>query len=152
MSSRGVQAFLLDAVQRGPKTSTGARDNMADEVLSVMQAVAPGGRRCSTFGSRFSAGSTTLSTLPSRDTTGLSGYSSSRDSGTLGRWGTTGRKFEGAKVGSKLLLSGPVPGLAVRRQARRSSVTRSDPLRWLQTSMQRNSGGRGARARGQRRA
>jgi len=86
---------------------------MADEILSDSEVIGPGGRRRSAFSPRFSAVPSTPSTLHLRDSTGASGYSLSCESGTLWRWGTIGRKFKGAKVGSKSSAAGPVSGLAV---------------------------------------
>ena len=113
----------------GAQTRTGPRrDSTTDEVLCDSEAVGPGGLRCSAFSSRFSAAPSTPSTLHSRESTSTSGYSSSRDSGVLGRWGTIGRTFKGTKVGSKSSVAGPVPGLAVQTPGEKVERHVSEPL------------------------
>jgi len=97
-------------------------------VLSDSEAVGPGGRRGSAFGFRFSAASSTPSTLHLRDSTGASGYSSSHGSGTLRRWGFVRRKFKGANVGSKSSAAGPVPWLAVQTTSEEVERHLGEPL------------------------
>jgi len=113
----------------GAQTSIGPReDSTTNEVLSDSVAVVPGGRRRSAFGSRFSATPSTPSALHLRDSTVTSGYNPSHDSGTLGRWGTIGRRFNGAKVSSKSSAAGPVPGLAVRIPGKEVEHQMGEPL------------------------
>jgi len=113
----------------GEQTSTCTRsDSTAAEVFSDSEAVGPGGRRGSTFRSRFSAASSAPSSLHLRDSTGASGYSSSRGSGTLGRCGTVGRKFKGANFDNKPSATGPVPRLAVRTPDKEVERHLGEPL------------------------